>query len=260
MIEAGDDVPLRAPNTFCVYAATVGDLRDRRAAKKAQTRDLVRRVAQELFAERGFDDVTVADIAKRADVAAQTVFNHFATKEELFFDGWTPWVDGPAQAVRDRDASVPPLVALRAYLVDEIGRLMGSFVTPERQSYLATVNGSDLLRARERELVHEAERRLSHALAEAWTAGDAVDAPADPATAAPITAAVWLSAARVILVQQRPVLQAGVEPERAARATMAFADRLLGQMEVCLGMISGLPSRLPHSEPGWPRSAALQAG
>ncbi len=238
----------------------MGDLGDRRAAKKARTRELIRGVAQDLFAERGFDEVTIADIAKRAEVAVQTVFNHFTTKEELFFDGRTPWVDGPARAVRERDASVPPLVALRAYLVDEIGRLLHSFVTPERQSYLATVNASELLRAQERELVHEAERRLSAALAEAWTADDAVDAPADPVTAAPITAAVWLAAARVMLVEQRPVLQAGVEPEQAAHATMTFADRLLSQMEVCLGMISGLPAQLRGPEPGWPQPAALQAG
>lgn len=233
---------------------------DRRAAKKAQTRDLVRGVAQQLFAERGFDDVTIADIAKRSDVAVQTVFNHFTTKEELFFDGRTPWVDGPADAVRTRDRSVPPLVALREYLVEEIGHLLGSFVTAERQAYLATVGASGLLRARERELVHEAEQRLGDALAEAWTADDAVGAPDDPAAAAPITAAVWLSAARVLLVEQRPALQAGVEPDRAAQATMAFADRLLGQMEACLGMISGLPSQLPRPETGRPEAGALQAG
>ena len=233
---------------------------DRRAAKKAQTRELIRRLAQQLFAERGFDDVTIADIAKRADVAVQTVFNHFTTKEELFFDGRTPWVDGPADAVRTRGASVPPLVALRAYLVEEIGHLLASFVTAERQSYLVTVGASDLLRASERELVHEAERRLADALAEAWTRDGAVDAPADPGTAAPITAAVWLSAARVLLVEQRSALRAGLEPDRAAEATMAFADRLLSQMEVCLGMISGLPSPLPRPETGWPEAGALQAG
>lgn len=236
----------------------MGELSDSRAAKKAQTRDLVRRVAQDMFVERGFDGVTIADIAKSADVAVQTVFNHFATKEDLFFDGHTPWVEGPAAAVRTR-AGVPPLVALRAYLVEEIGHLMGSFVTPERQSYLATINGSDLLRTRERELVHEAERRLAEALAEAWSADDA-GAPADPVTAAPITAAVWLSAARVLLVEQRPALQAGVEPDRAAQATMEFADRLLGQMELCLDMISGVPSSLPRPATGWPQPGALQAG
>jgi AcrR family transcriptional regulator len=237
----------------------VGELSDRRAAKKAQTRELVRRVAQDLFAERGFEAVTIADVAKRADVAVQTVFNHFATKEELFFDGRTPWVDGPAEAVRNREASVPPLVALRSYLVKEVGHLVGSFVSPERRCYVETVSASDTLRAHERELVHEAERRLAAALVEAWTADAAVGAPSDPVTAAPITAAVWLSAARVMVLEQRPRLYAGVEPQHAAADIMAFADRLLGQMEMCLGLISGLPTPLPRPDTGWPQAGARQA-
>jgi AcrR family transcriptional regulator len=233
---------------------------DRRAAKKARTREHVRGVAQHLFAERGFDDVTIADVAKRADVAVQTVFNHFATKEELFFDGRTPWVDGPAEAVRTREASVPALEALRTYLVDAVAGLVGSFATPERRCYLATVGGSAALRAHERELIHEAERRLSDALVEAWTEEDAPDAPTDPLTAAPLTAAVWLSAARVMVLEQRPLLNAGLEPERAASVTAAFAERLLGQMEASLGMISGLPLSLPLPATGWPETAARQAG
>ena len=169
---------------------------DRRARKKAQTRELIRSVAQELFVERGFDTVTIADVAARADVAVQTVFNHFTTKEELFFDGHTPWVDGPADAVRSRDAHVPPLVALREYLVGEVGRLLGAYVCPDRRAYGEALHASEALRARERELIHESECRLSAALVEAWTADDVVGGPTDPHTAAPITAAVWLAAAR----------------------------------------------------------------
>ena len=91
----------------------MGELNDRRARKKAQTRELVRSVAQRRFDEDGFDAVTIADIARECDVAVQTVFNHFATKEELFYDGRTPWVDGLANAVRARTPSVAPLTALR---------------------------------------------------------------------------------------------------------------------------------------------------
>jgi AcrR family transcriptional regulator len=240
--------------------ATVGELSDRRAAKKAQTRQLVRRVAQQLFAEHGFDAVTIADVAKGADVAVQTVFNHFASKEELFFDGRTPWVDGPADAVRNRAPGTPPLVALRGYLVDVVGHLVGSYVSPQRRCYVTTVNGSVTLQAQERQLVHEAERRLAEALAEAWSAPDAVGAPADPATAAPITAAVWLSAARVMVLEQRPRLCAGVQPEQVAADVTAFADRLLAQMEVCLSLISGLPAQLPRLDTGWPPVSTRAAG
>ena len=236
----------------------MGELSVRRAAKKAQTRELLRSVAQGMFIERGFDAVTIADIAQSARVAVQTVFNHYASKEDLFFEGQTPWLDGPADAVRTREPGVPPMVALRTYLVDEVSRLVGSFVCPDRRAYAATVSASDALRAYERELVHEAERRLGAALTEAWLA-DAAEAPADPHTAGPLTAAVWLSAARVMVIQQRPDLGAGFDPTRGP-AVRAFAERLLSQMEMCLSMISGLPSRLPAPETGWPESVALQAG
>jgi len=83
----------------------VGEINDRRARKKAQTREQIRTVAHRLFADVSFTAVTIADIAREADVAVQTVFNHFATKEELFFDGRTPWVEGPAAAVRTRRPS-----------------------------------------------------------------------------------------------------------------------------------------------------------
>ena len=82
----------------------MGDLKDRRARKKAQTREQIRRVAHRMFAERGFETVTIADIAAGADVAVQTVFNHFATKEELFFADRADWVDGAAEAVRSPPA------------------------------------------------------------------------------------------------------------------------------------------------------------
>ena len=142
----------------------MGELKDRRARKKAQTRELIRSVAQGMFAERGFDDVTIADIASRADVAVQTVFNHFTTKEELFFDGRVPWVTGPAAAVRDREPGVAPLLALRAHLIDTVTGLVSSMACPERRCYLATLGASDSLRARERELIHEAETLLAQAL------------------------------------------------------------------------------------------------
>ncbi len=237
----------------------MGELSDRRAAKKAQTRELLRSVAQGMFIERGFDAVTIADIAQQAQVAVQTVFNHYATKEDLFFEGHTPWLDGPADAVRRREPGVLPMVALRTYLVDEVSRIVGSFVCPDRRAYVASLHASDALRAYERELVHEAERRLGAALTEAWLADDAVEAPADPQTAGPLTAAVWLSAARVMVIQQRPELGAGFDPSRGP-AARAFAERLLSQMETCLSMISGLPSQLPVRETGWPESVALQAG
>jgi AcrR family transcriptional regulator len=121
---------------------TVSDLGCRRAQKKAATRELIRRTAHRLFAEHGFDGITIADVAREAEVAVQTVFNHFATKEELFFDGRVPWVAGPAEAVRNRPAGTSALSALRGYLLEFIASDLGAMDSDEQRSARATVDAS----------------------------------------------------------------------------------------------------------------------
>src|SRR3954453_11494136 len=136
--------------TLRAYARTVSELLDRRARKKAQTREQIRRIAHRLFAERGFDSVTIADVARESDVAVQTVFNHFASKEELFFDGRVPWVTGPAEAVQDRGGECA-LEALRRYLVETTRTLVEAHGSPERRRQMQTLEGSPTLLSYERE-------------------------------------------------------------------------------------------------------------
>src|SRR3954471_16412522 len=56
-----------------------------RELKKQRTRELIAETARRLFAERGFERVTVAEIARAAEVSEQTVFNYFPTKEDLVY-------------------------------------------------------------------------------------------------------------------------------------------------------------------------------
>lgn len=223
---------------------------DRRARKKARTRAEIRTVAQRLFAANGFDAVTIADIAAEADVAVQTVFNHFATKEELFFDGRTPWVEGPAEAVRSRPASVPPLCALRAYLVDAVAALAGAHASPERRCFLATIEASPALQVRELQLVHESERLLAEALTEAWTEERAADllVQGDPGRSAALTAATWLAIARVLLVGQRSAPAEGKAPTRSAEEIATLIHRLLTRLEQGLGPVHADQAGVT----GWP--------
>src|SRR5918992_2933375 len=58
-----------------------------RERKKRAAREAIAATARRLFAERGFDTVTVAEIAAAAEVSEKTVFNHFPTKEDLAFAG-----------------------------------------------------------------------------------------------------------------------------------------------------------------------------
>lgn len=224
---------------------------DRRARKKAQTRELIRSVAQRRFDEHGFDAVTIADIAGECDVAVQTVFNHFATKEELFFDGRTPWVEAPAAAVRSRTPSVAPLTALRAHLVDTVAERVGSHRCPHRRRYVATLEASESLRARERELLHQSETNLREALLEAWAADETIR-PADPASAAPVIAAVWVAASRSLVLSQRPRLSDGADPDLAAATVMDMAQRVLSQLELGANAVHGR-GRMARQDTGWPQ-------
>jgi AcrR family transcriptional regulator len=245
-----------------VYADTVSNLTDRRTRKKAQTRELIRTVAQRMFAERGFDTVTIADVARDADVAVQTVFNHFATKEELFYDGRVPWVDGPADAVRTRAPGVPALTALRTHLVTAVHELVSSHSAPERSCYIATLQASDTLRVQERELVHVAEVRLRAALLEAWTTGAADDeVPADPDSTARLVAAMWLAAVRSLIIGRRPDLSEGADPAQAAATAAALADRMLAGLEQGVELVRGRARTTAiRTDVGWPHDAVRRAG
>jgi AcrR family transcriptional regulator len=236
----------------------VSELNDRRARKKAQTREAVRTVAQRLFAERGFEAVTIADVAREADVAVQTVFNHFATKEDLFFDGHAPWVQGPAEAVRSREPGVAALSALRAYYVNLVEVRIGSLAKPERRAFVETLEACELLRAKERELLTECERELAAALLEA-SEDCTQQIPADPRTAARLTAAIWTSTARVLVVDRRPRVADGVDPAVAASEFRELADWTLRQLDHALGPV-GAWDRDPDPDTGRPQGIPVSAG
>jgi AcrR family transcriptional regulator len=85
-----------------------------RERKKRATRDAIATTARRLFAERGFDEVTVAQIAVAADVSEKTVFNHFATKEDLVFAGGEERSSQLRAAIASRPAGTSVLAVFRA--------------------------------------------------------------------------------------------------------------------------------------------------
>lgn len=89
----------------------------RRERKKARTRQAIADAALELFLERGFDQVTVKDVAEAADVSMSGLFKHFPTKESLVFDQEDDIRAYIASAVRDRPEGTSALQALRAWLL-----------------------------------------------------------------------------------------------------------------------------------------------
>jgi AcrR family transcriptional regulator len=130
-----------------------------------QTRARIREVANSLFLERGYDAVTVAEVARAAGVSSVTVFNHFPRKEDLFLDRAGDAIDLLRSAVRDRAPGVDVLDSLHAQsvrLFDAREPLSG--VDPRSAAFFRTVAESPALVARAREIASDLQRTLADAL------------------------------------------------------------------------------------------------
>ena len=92
-------------------AATTDGLRER---KKRQTREAIADAAMRLFFDRGFDEVTVADVARAADVSEKTVFNYFPAKEDLVLHGGDERRAAIIDAIRTRPAGMSIVEPFRA--------------------------------------------------------------------------------------------------------------------------------------------------
>lgn len=136
-----------APTPLATDAAAVPGEPGRRERKKAQTRRALADAALRLFLERGFDQVTVAEIAAAADTAVTTLFKHFPDgKTALVFEEDAQRAAVLTAAVRERPAGTSVLAALRAFMAGrgvfephpspEQARLIGLITTtPELRAY-----------------------------------------------------------------------------------------------------------------------------
>ncbi|MGY1621145.1 TetR/AcrR family transcriptional regulator [Geodermatophilus sp. SYSU D00965] len=138
-------------------------LRERR---RQQTRAAIVDAAAELFAERGFDAVSVVEIAQRAGVVEKTVFNHFPVKEGLVFEADPPMRAALLDAVRTRPAGESVTAAAGTFVV----RAMSGLGAPEAAAGVAEmariIRGSHTLQVREREILGELTAALAELIAE----------------------------------------------------------------------------------------------
>lgn len=139
-----------------------------RERKKQRTRGLIADTAAALFAERGFDEVTVAEIARAAEVSEATVFNYFHTKEGLVLSGMEDFEAALLQAIRDRPQGVSVLAAFGEFAAQPRGLLVDKHPAAiERLAAAARMTaGSATLRARERQLFDDCTERLAALLAD----------------------------------------------------------------------------------------------
>lgn len=130
-----------------------------------QTRARISEVATRLFLERGFDAVSVAEVAREAGVSSVTVFNHFPRKEDLLLDRQVDAADLLRQAIRDRPAGVDVLQALEALtqrLAEERVPLSG--LDARSGPFFRTVAASPALVARARAIAADLEQVLAEEL------------------------------------------------------------------------------------------------
>ena len=140
---------------------------DRRSRKRLATREGISNAATLLFVERGFDHVTVDEIAEAADVGRMTVFNHFPRKEDMFFDRDEEVRDLVREAVQQRGPRVTPIEALRLLahqLAEEQSPLLE--FSARSQRFIKTIEGSETLKARARAIRDELAQVVTVALAE----------------------------------------------------------------------------------------------
>lgn len=141
-----------------------------RELKKEQTRQHIADTAWQLFADRGFDQVSVAEVARAAQVAEATVFNYFPGKEDLFYSRLESFWTRLADAVSARPAGQPVLDAYQHALLAD-GGLLGQLESgdPDALARLRMVNrivaASPALLAREQQVLSGAASDLAARLA-----------------------------------------------------------------------------------------------
>jgi AcrR family transcriptional regulator len=195
-----------------------------RERKKRQTRLHITETARRLFIERGFDAVTVADVAREADVSPGTVFNYFPTKEDLFYSGMELFEERLIDAVRDRPRGESVLAAFRCVVLEGIPNLAREETAEVIAEASRVVASSRSLQAREREVVARYTEQLAALIAE-----ETRRAPGDVEPAA--VAAALMGAQRGLVAYVHASVRAGRRGTKLASGARAQAKRAFERLE-----------------------------
>jgi AcrR family transcriptional regulator len=201
-----------------------------RERKKEHTRQQIANTARRLFAERGFDAVTVVDVARAADVAPATVFNYFPTKEDLFYSGLEAFEAELLTAIRERAPGESVLAAFGRFVLQERGLL--SAKEPEAVERLAAivrvVSDSPALLAREQQIFADYTASLAGLLAE--------ETNVRPGSVAPwVVANALIGVHRALIQYSRSEVLAGTRNPALVRRVRAQGRTALAALERGLG-------------------------
>jgi AcrR family transcriptional regulator len=210
---------------------------DRRSRKRLAARLAISNVATRLFWARGFDSVTVDEIAVAADVGRMTVFNHFPRKEDMFFDREAAARDVLRDVLRHRDPGISPIEALHM-LAHRLIAQRSPYIdfSVESQRFIETIKGSETLKARARairdELAHVVEVSLAESVGRT---------PGDPA--AHLAAGLLLATWTVALIQSHDLFHRTGNADEAKAAFLAIVD------QGAVGLAAALAGTLYASPP-----------
>ena len=139
-----------------------------RERKKQRTHQLIAETAWRLFAARGFERVTVAEIAAGAEVSEATVFNYFSTKEDLIFQGMQAFEEELLTAIRERPAGESIVRAFGRFSIQERGYLASDDerATEGMREAARIITGSPALLTRQREIFERYTETLAALIAE----------------------------------------------------------------------------------------------
>ena len=144
----------------------VTELVGRRERKKREMRVRLADTAARLFAEHGYDAVSVSDVASAAGVADQTLYNYFPTKPDLVLDLADEMLEHSRRCVAERDASVTPAEALRDLVHHDIDLFSRADPYLGRGEFPAQSVGSDVLRRYALAFRHDQTAAIAGAIAE----------------------------------------------------------------------------------------------
>jgi AcrR family transcriptional regulator len=200
-----------------------------RERKKQQTRRLIADTARRLFAERSFDDVTVAEVARAAEVAEATVFNYFPSKEDLFYSGLEAFEEALLSAVRERQPGESVLAAFGRFVLEPRGLLAAEDDAVEHLAGITRViTESPALLAREQRIFAGYTDSLAALIAEETRVrADAIEPW--------VAANALMGVHRALVHYARRQVVAGTRNPRLARQVRAQGRQALAALERGLG-------------------------
>jgi AcrR family transcriptional regulator len=202
-----------------------------RERKKERTRRLLSETARRLFLERGFEAVTVAEVAREAGVAEKTVFNYFPAKEDLFYGGLEAFEEEMLAAVRERDRGIGVVAAFRDFLMSRRGALQledEGEATARVRNVSRVISESPALLAREREIFARYTESLAALIASETRAGrDAIEPR--------LVASALIDVHRLLIDFVRGRVLAGDPARQVERKLRARAKRAFALLEEGLG-------------------------